>query len=275
MSAAEGTTYRVGRTMWKLTALRVALWVLIAAGPLVAGGVWARLDALSQQLTSVAQQATATSAPIPSEVEGVAELVVADMLARGGVDEPTALVVRTVSLGAEELDPGYYTVTIAALADDGPTVASFYLVGVASTPSGWAVAAPPALISGLRVGDAPEVKAGMRSLDSTPGLTAAVDGFLAAFLVGDGDVARYTAPQSPLVAVTPPPFTVVDVIEAASTSTESGVQLVVAAVDGTRPDGHVEVLEYWLEVAERDGRWEVTDLLAGPPLELANGRGDR
>jgi hypothetical protein len=112
----------------------------------------------------------------------------------------------------------------------------------------------------------------MRSLDPATGLASAVEGFLSAFLTGDGELARYTSPGSSLKAVSPSPFSGIEVTEAASTPLQPDSQLVVVGVEGTRSPGHVEVLEYWLLMEERDGRWEVADLLPAPPLNTTTGR---
>lgn len=260
------------RHVWRLSALRVALWVLIAAGPLVAVAMWIRLDVVSQQLAHVMGQAVDTPAGSTSDVEGVAELALADLLATSEDAEASP----TVSLGAEELEPGYYAVTVAAVrAGDTESQVDFYMLGVVSTSSGWAVSGPPALIAGPRYTEAPKVGAGMRSLPPATGLKAAVEGFLSAFLMGDGELARYTSPGSSLVAVSPWPFSGIEVTEAASTPLQPDSQLVVVDVEGTRASGHIEVLEYWLLVEERDGRWEVADLLPAPPLNTTSGKGEQ
>jgi len=264
------------RHVWKLSVLRVALWALIAAGPLVAGAVWARLDDVSQRLSDVVGQAADAPSGSTSDVEGVAELALADLLASRSTDGAMPTPVQTVSLGAEELESGHYAVTVAAAqVGDTETHFRFYMLSVVSTSSGWAISGPPALIGGPHYVEAPEMASGMRSLDATTELMAAVEGFLTAFLLGDGDVARYTAPRSSLSAVTPPPFAVVEVVEAASTPMQSGGHLVVVGVEGTRSTSHVEVLEYWLVMEERDGRWEVADLLPAPPLNTTTGRGEQ
>jgi hypothetical protein len=238
--------------------------------------VWIRLDVLSQQLAHVMGRAADTPAGSTSDVEGVAELALAGLLAKSEDAEASPTVVQTVSLGAEEVEPGYYAVTVAAgRAGDTSSQVDFYVLGVVSTSSGWAVSGPPALIAGPRYTEAPEVGAGMRSLPPATGLKAAVAGFLSAFLIGDGELARYTSPGSSLVAVSPWPFSGIEVTEAASTPLQPDSQLVVVDVEGTRASGHIEVLEYWLLVEERDGRWEVADLLPAPPLNTTSGKGEQ
>lgn len=261
------------RHVWRLSALRVALWALIAAGPLAAGAVWIRLDDVSQQLANLIGQAADTPAGSTSDVEGVAELALADLLATSEDADGPPTVVQTVSLGAEELEPGYYAVTVAvARAGDTESQVSFYVLGVVSTSSGWAVTGPPALVAGPRHTDAPEIGTEMRNLQPGAGLTAAAEGFLSALLTGDGDLARYTSPGSSLVPVSPPPFSAVEVTEEASTPLQPHSQLVAVDLEGARPAGDVEVLEYWLLMEERDGRWEVAEMLPAPPLNTTIGR---
>ncbi len=88
----------------------------------------------------------------------------------------------------------------------------------------------------------------------------------AAFLTGDGELARYTAPSSQIVAVQPAPFTHVEILHAGLVNTPDGHQQVAVVVRATDTDDRVQVLEYALVVEQRDGRWEVSELLPAPSL---------
>jgi hypothetical protein len=159
----------------RIRALQVLLWVLVVSGPVAALVVSAHLSVLSGRL-EVVQGATSAADP-PADtagVEGFAELFIAayldagegsttgldgfvDSVALDGVEAGSWSVVRTTSLGAEEIAPGYFAVTVAvnliaqpAGGDPTPVPQSvgtfFYSVGVAETDSGWRVVGLPALV---------------------------------------------------------------------------------------------------------------------------------
>ena len=125
-----------------------------------------------------------------------------------------------MSLGADELSPGYFAVTVAAQliatdpeSDSPPVGARYFSVGVAETATGWVVTGPPALISAPSRAPTPEALVDQfDGLADTPGLDEMLPRFLAAYLTGVGELPRYTSPSSPLGAVQPPPFTEVEVV---------------------------------------------------------------
>ena len=106
----------------------------------------------------------------------------------------------------------------------------------------------------------------MDGLDAFPELERAVAAFLAAYLTGVGDVGRYTVPGSSLVPIEPVPFVTVEVTRAGSATSADGTQLVAALVRATDAAGRSQVLGYSLVVSQRDGRWEVVELLPAAPL---------
>ena len=274
--------------------LQVALWLLVISGPIAAivlafhvGGLDSRIDELSDRepAISVADSAGA---------EGFAELYVASVLAAdgdtaeglSGIVEPPAggaseggwFASRTVSLGAEELAPGYFAVTVAVElvaedADSQPEPAwvavgtRFYTVGVVESDSGWVATGLPTLVARPTGPPPPELLVTrMDGLDALPELERAIAAFLAAYLTGVGDLARYTVPGSLLVAVEPAPFVTVEITRAGSATAADGAQLVAAVVRATDAAGRSQVLEYSLVVSQREGRWEVAELLPAAPL---------
>lgn len=270
MTAATRTSGRSGLSAWRMAALRTALWMLVAAGPVGAVAVWTQLDAIDSQLQLLAEQAGSTQVVDTAEVEGVAELAIADLLtASASSESPTPAVVGTVSLGAVEVHTDYFAVTVAATNPGSEVIGPLriYLVGIVSTGSGWAVAGPPALVTSPETSEAPDLAVAMTGLEDTPGLAEATGGFLAAYLTGDGDVTRYTAPGSPISGIAPAPFVAVKVLEAGSITHDDRGRLVVVTVEATDPAEDVQVLRYSMIVVEESGRWEVTELLPAPPLE--------
>ena len=273
---------------------QVALWLLVVSGPVAAtvlafqvGGLGSRLDELSRR---------PVAAPVADSAgaEGFAELYVASVLA-GDADTAEGLsgiaelhvgeasggrwfASRTVSLGAEELAPGYFAVTVAVEMvaeniDSQPGRAwvavgtRFYTVGVVETGSGWVATGLPTLVARPAGPPPPELLVmRMDGLDAFPDLERAVAAFLAAYLTGVGDLARYTVPGSSLVPVEPAPFVTVEITRVGSATSANGAQLVAAVVRAADAAGRSQVLEYSLVVSQRDGRWEVAELLPAAPL---------
>jgi hypothetical protein len=286
---------RSGSLVW-IRVLRVLLWLLVLVGPVIAGVVAMRISGLSHRIEVVGEQTLVELPADSAGAEGFAELFVAAYLS---FDEDTELAAplnasparaedqewlaaRTVSLGAEEIAPGYFAVTVAAdlMAKDPdaseqpswlPVGTRFYTVGVKETGSGWVATSPPTLVAAPPGGTPPELLVErMDGLRDVPGLEEAVTRFLAAYLAGEGELARYTSPGSPLSAVQPAPFSTVEIVEVGSVPTPDGDRQVVARVVGTDDSGRTQVLQYALVVAEREGRWEVAELLPAPPLATGN-----
>jgi hypothetical protein len=148
-----------------------------------------------------------------------------------------------------------------------PVGTRFYSVGVAETETGWAIVGLPSLMPAPVGATIPELLIDRRSgLDGHPGLEEMLSRFLAAYVAGDGELARYTSPSSPIVPIQPPPFTSVEILEAGMVETSDGVTEVAVLVRATDGAGRAQVLEYALVVEQRDGRWEVSHLLPVPPL---------
>lgn len=275
--------------------LRAALWLLVAAGPATAALLAVQVHALRDRVDAVGRSAAVELPADTSAVEGFAELLVANFLGAdvdgppsrvgSGGDGSTGLMeheplskVRTASFGAERLAPGYFAVTVAAELlgfnrdpDDGPSTVPvgirFYTVGVVETESGWVAVGPPALVAAPRSAPQPDLLVGgLGGLGEVAGLEEAVSRFFAAYLAGEGELARYVAPGSDLTPVQPPPFTTVEVLEAGSATLADGGRQVVVLVEGTDGAGRVEVLQYALVAARREGRWEVVELLPAPSL---------
>lgn len=271
---------------------RWLLWLLVASGPialmLLAGNVWT----LRAQVEGSSQPVLVSVPPDTAATEGFAELLVAEFLEAGSAsvsapgqsrdsstDEAVWQASRTISLGAQEVRPGHFAVTVAVdlLAkehDSHPeTWASvgtrYYTVGVVETDSGLAAAGLPALVAGPRLGSAAGSRAErMESLHDLPALADTVARFVSAYLTGEGDLSRYTTPGSDLVPIHPAPFTTVEVADSGSDVSVDGVRHVLAVVEGSDGTGRMQTLEYALTVAERDGRWEVVELLPVPLLAM-------
>lgn len=258
--------------LWRVRLLRGVLWLLVVTGPVAAGVVAFQLRSLNQEMAALRAQVAAPVAVNTSGVEGFAELAVAEFLTVGhgrsdGLEGPVkGGLPQTTSLGADEVAPGYFAVLVAAY--NPASGVAFYTVGVASTDAeGWAVAANPSLVPAPPVVEAPDAAVTARDgLGDAVGLEEATEGFLSALLLGEGDIARYTAPGSTLRAVTPAPFTALEVTAAGSVPRDEDTRLVMTEVEGIDDAGAAHALAYSLLMAQREGRWEVVELLAAPPL---------
>ncbi len=267
--------------VWAATA---GLWLLVVAGVLL-GAVSLAADAAPDphQRTVIAASS--------SGAEGFAELYVSAFLQAGegteeelrpfypgdldlsGVVPRSLYVVRAVSLGARPVGPGYWAVTVGtellASAEGGYVAAGhhYFTVGVLETSGGHVATSLPAEVPGPAPQEPP--KLAVETLDHPPddAVTRAVARFLDAYLAGQGELARYVAPGSGLRPIAPPPYSDSELVAASYPPSNAGrlARVRVRAVDG---GGRVAVLEYSLEVAERDGRWEVTRLLEAPPLQV-------
>jgi hypothetical protein len=274
--------------------LQVALWLLVISGPIAATVLAFGVGGLDSRVDGLARQPAAAPTADSAGAEGFAELYVASVLAAdadtavglsgigelpaGGVAEGGWLASRTVSLGAEELTAGYFAVTVAVevLAENTDSQPErvwvavgtrFYTVGVVETDSGWVATGLPTLVARPTGPPAPELLVmRMDGLDAFPELERAVAAFLAAYLTGVGDLHRYTVPGSLLVPVEPVPFVAVEITRAGSATSVDGTQHVAALVRAMDAAGRSQVLEYSLVVSQRDGRWEVAELLSAAPL---------
>lgn len=276
--------------------LHVVLWLLVVSGPATALLVAARLSALDQRLDVITSRTASEPPAATAGAEGFAELFIAAYLSSGedstdldgfldgvsldGVENGQWSVTRTISLGAEEIAPGYFAVTVAAdvVANDHDADGAslrvsqgtwFFSVGVGETPTGWTVTGLPSLISAPANVEAPELLVD-RLEGVEPDIDELLSRFLSAYLTGEGELARYVAPSSAIVPVQPPPFANVEVVAAGMAATTDAGTHVAAVVRATDLAGRTQLLEYSLAISERDGRWEVSALLPAPPLQATN-----
>ncbi len=305
MTTHAPNTLPVERPSWRLTPaltvriLHIVLWLLVFSGPVTALLVSNRVSSLSERLEVVSDRAAVDLPADTAGAEGIAELFVAAFLSAGedstgnlaaflegvsldGVEGGSWSATRTVSLGAEEVAPGYFAVTVAAevvgkdLDSDGPPSwvsvgTRFYSVGVAETADGWTVTGLPSLLPPPPTVSSHDLLVGrLDGLDAEPGLAEMLSRFFSAYLAGDGELSRYTSPTSDIASVQPPPFAGVEIVAAGMAATADGATNVAVVVRAADSASRAQLLEYWLIVSQRDGRWEVSDLLPAPPLAPTN-----
>lgn len=297
MSTAENRQRRMNPTI-PIRALQALLWLLVLSGPAAALVATAHLSTLSSRLEVIQAAAAAADPPADSSgAAGFAELFVSayldagegsttgperfvDGVAMEGADAGSWSVVRTTSLGATEIAPGYFAVTVAAeliarvtgsdSISSEPFGTLFYSVGVAETDSGWTVVGLPSLIPAPDRAIAPDLLVDRLDGIDDPGLQDMVGRFLSAYLTGDSELARYLAPSAPVLHVHPPPFTDVEVLRSGIATDQEGRTVVAVVARATDDAGRAQLLEFWLAVSQRDGRWEVAEVLPAPPLASNN-----
>ncbi|MEU6560597.1 conjugal transfer protein [Nocardia nova] len=110
-------------------------------------------------------------------------------------------------------------------------------------------------------------------------LSQVASGFLAAYLAGSGDVARYTTPNSGIIALKPAPFTAAETTAVSSEDAGCGTggtsAKVLATVDPKAGTGSTPTLAYPLTMVNTSGQWQVQSMDAVPalrnPLSVASG----
>jgi len=185
---------------------------------------------------------------------------------------PALKVLRTASIDASEISPSYWSVTVGAQvqAGDANPETRFYRVPVLRTRIGAFVSASlPYEVAGPLGARSPSLAVGSGDHPSSADPVAvSVGQFLGALLAGKGDLSRYMAPDSTVKAIVPVPFTAVEVTDIASRkiggdANHIEVDAAAVAVDA---GGRLASLTYPLELARREGRWEVVRILSAPSL---------
>ncbi|WP_438306599.1 conjugal transfer protein (plasmid) [Streptomyces sp. HUAS TT11] len=269
---------------------RVAVWTVIAAGPIALA-----VAVASTPTTVAAAPATtptaARTAPA-ADPSGYAQLFIGAWL-RSSADDPTTAQARLAQSMAPDVElpnpaadaqsapqsvaavrsaqriGGAWSVTVAAQYADGSV--RYYTVPVTADPSGssFAVTGAPAVVAGPARAGVPKLAYGVTVPDG--GLSSAVGEFLTAYLTGAGEVDRYLAPGVNLTAVSPAPFTAVTVQQITGIEETAAADQVLADGTKVRVLASVEArdttgrwpLAYELTLKARSGRWDVAALEAG------------
>jgi hypothetical protein len=165
--------------------------------------------------------------------------------------------VEFVSGSEEQFRPvglRFYAVGVAA--EDSGNMSVLGLPAVVEPPD--SAAQPTQVVTDLRRRTDPEFA----------GLIETLDGFFAAYLTGAGDVALFTSPNASVGAVGPTtPFGRAEVFEvgwdAVPGIDDPSIRLARVLVDAQSASGQ-QRLEYSIVMADRDGRWEVSQVLHAP-----------
>lgn len=279
----------------------VGLWALIITGALA--GFVALAGASGGSPPPVAEASESSVG-----AEGFAELYVAAWLDAGegqeesvralypdapalrDVDAGSMYAARTATVAAEDLGEGYWSITVAAevlvavvdeaaSSQDEPGAAGYrrhgthyYRVGVLAIEDGHVATGLPGEVPAPALADAPKLAGlGLERPELDDPIAAAVRQFLAAYLTGQGEIERYITPGAAIQAVQPAPFAGAEVTRLAQAAPTDAAAPTVVRVEtaATTAAGAVQVLHYALELSERQGRWEVRQVLPAAPLQAA------
>ncbi|MGW2089118.1 conjugal transfer protein [Streptomyces sp. NPDC001880] len=101
-------------------------------------------------------------------------------------------------------------------------------------------------------------------------------GFFAAYLAGSGELDRYLSPGTALAAVSPAPYTQVEVDRLAEVGTsdpgsagpqsDGARRRLLVDITASDADGQKRPLTYAITITARDGRWEIASVEGAPVL---------
>lgn len=161
--------------------------------------------------------------------------------------------------------PGQWTAVVGVTVGEktGP-LRRFYSVPIKGEEHSYVSASLPTPVAAPTVASAVASQYGAQ-VSATSTVWQSVAGFLSAVLAGQADVSRFTSPDVQIMAITPAPYSTVEIatvtanreIATSDTAPASGAKLkVMATVNGVTAGGSTTV-QYALDLAGRDGRWEI------------------
>ncbi|MPY37182.1 conjugal transfer protein [Streptomyces adustus] len=287
-AAVMATGVRLEAMRRRVRLSRVAVWAVIAAGPI------ALCIAVTSAPTTVAAAAatrpaavrTATAATDPG---GYAQVFIGAWLRSSAADETSAQArlaqsmapdvgLPDTAVGAQSAPQlvtavrsaqradGAWSVTVAAQYADGSV--RYYTVPVVcdSQGSSFTVTGAPGVVAGPARAEVAKSSYGVTVPEGD--LSSAVAEFLTAYLTGAGEVSRYLAPGVQLAAISPAPYAAVAVQQVLAVEEAAAAGQVPADSTKVRLLASVEArdatgrwpLAYELDLKARSGRWEVAAL---------------
>lgn len=177
---------------------------------------------------------------------------------REAADAPPVAVVAVDPAGA-----GYWAVTVAAGEAGGE---EFWRVGVAIRRGRLVATGLPTPVTAPPIGEPPElvVTSWVTPPTDDPAVEA-VTGWAAAYVCGQGDVSRWTAPGVRLDAVSPALCSEVR-LDRWATRPDGEDRLLAVSEAVLDPGASERRVSFAVVLGRRDGRWEVAELLPAPPL---------
>jgi hypothetical protein len=310
--AASLTATGLARAHRRGRLVRLGVWAAIAAGPLALAASCAtspvpRTAAHSAQAVPSTAASTdpggfaqmflslwlrsdsaadgAQSAVLRSVAPGVDLLSGAQSAQGAQAAQSARAVAQTVVISSAQIQPGYWSVVVAAeITTGGSTQLRYFAVPVQVSASGagagalgamTVVAAPAEVAPPANTGGV-ETAYSVEALSSSA-LAQSASAFLQAYLTGAGEIASLLAPGARVTALSAPPYAQLQVsavgvdrtgldgpVPADGITAEVWVQ-----ATATDPAGTRWPLHYALRMRARAGRWEVAALEPGPLLAAA------
>src|SRR6266516_2564592 len=235
-----------------------------------------------------------TLPPSPVAATGFAELFVAAWLNQADQKHPETLTAfdpyldsgdlagmtpgqlyaaRTVAIDATQQGKNYWAVTVGAevlqmvKGSLRPAGTRYYAVGIGVARGRYIAMSLPEQVPAPPTANPPDLGVtGMSEPDSSDPMAGTLTQFFNALLTGQGDLKYYVDPASGLTAIAPAPFTTITLRAFGQTPTGTNHALAKAQVVGIDAADHVTVLEYWLDMEQTQGRWEVARLHHAAPI---------
>ncbi|MGW4951494.1 conjugal transfer protein [Streptomyces parvulus] len=271
---------------------RLAVWSVIAAGP-IALGVAVTSAPTTVEAATPAGPAAVRSAPGVADPGGYAQLFLGAWLRSSADDEASAQarLAQVLAPDVELPDPvedaqpapqsvmavrsaqrsaGTWSVTVAAQYNDGSV--RYFAVPVAAGAAGasFSVTGTPGVVAGPAQAAVAKSPYDVSVPDGA--LSSAAGEFFAAYLTGSGEVDRYLAPGVPLSVVAPAPYAAVSLQHVSAVEEAAAAEQVPSDGTKVRVLVHLEArdaaggqwpLAYELALKARSGRWEVAALESG------------
>lgn len=242
-----------------------------AAAAAPAGGEQAAVGELARQLVVRWLQTPRGGENQLSDLVAITGLQLADtpLIA---TDPATAQLVET--------GPGQWSVTVGVTVTDATAVPlrRYFEVPVRYTKDTGAVVALtlPAPVAAPAAAPVPSLGYQYTASLTDPVAVAAGE-FLGSLLTGAGDVTRFVSPGTTIAAVTPAPYTAVQVrtvatnvdLRGTATSTDLQQVRVLVTAAATATPKQVVTVQYALTLTTREGRWEVSSLDTSPVPAVA------
>lgn len=268
---------------WSATAVRTAVWIAVACGPIALIGVVVGGPSTPQVIQTAGVDGAASERAAVGEFSEryVTTWVETDTNNLGRlktyVELPDTLswptdagaeATAAQTSGIEQQPTGLWSVTVGAdvtPAGSEDTERRYFQVAIRYDEGAMIATGLPAPVPAPRTAEPPDTEYGSEvATDSAAGET--IDDFLNAMLAGRGDIARYVSPGSGLKSISSAPYQDVQVeyiesdvdLLADTSGPEDGdeAEVLVTAKAETK-NGAATPVQYALTLRSRDGRWEV------------------
>jgi Conjugative transposon protein TcpC len=275
-----------GRTLSDAALARagaVLLWALVVLA--AAGGIYAFVRSPSGSASETSSSGTDTMSESVWAASGFAERYVSTYLLAGAdgrhltpflgytpelppTQQPVEPAAPARVVDVQAAGDEYWSITVAV----GPPGQERYWRAAVDTRGGQPVAVglPTAVAGPAEEVERVDLDLNLAQPPTDDPVAETMTGFLGAYLCGQGDLSRYLRPGLTLTAADPAVCSQVELVRWGTSDTEADTRTVVAEVRLISGSGDAATTlgsTYTAEMARRDGRWEVAELLPAPPRQ--------